>query len=181
MGQRYRQFSVEERIELARLRAAGVSIRQIAAGLDRAPSSPPPTGFAGPPSPPFRRGGSDDFAAKVEPISRPLSLPAEGGEGGPCAAWWVGWAPTPRPCWGHHRATRPGAGRGRSCDASQSGPLCKVLGPGLRRDDIGPAAPAGPPTLTPFVGARAPPTGFAGPLSPPSVRRELRLCRREPD
>ena len=39
MGQRYRQFSVEERIELARLRAAGVSIRQIAAGLDRAPSS----------------------------------------------------------------------------------------------------------------------------------------------
>ena len=39
MGQRYRQFSVEERIELARLRAAGVSIRQVAAGLDRAPSS----------------------------------------------------------------------------------------------------------------------------------------------
>jgi IS30 family transposase len=39
MGQRYRQFSLEERIELARLRAAGASIRQIAAGLDRAPSS----------------------------------------------------------------------------------------------------------------------------------------------
>lgn len=39
MGQRYRQFSVEERVEIARLRAAGVSIRQIAAGLDRAPSS----------------------------------------------------------------------------------------------------------------------------------------------
>lgn len=39
MGQRYRQFSVEERIEIARLRAEGRSIRQIAAGLDRAPSS----------------------------------------------------------------------------------------------------------------------------------------------
>ena len=39
MGQRYRQFSLEERIELARLHGAGASIRQIAAGLDRAPSS----------------------------------------------------------------------------------------------------------------------------------------------
>lgn len=39
MGQRYRQFSVEERIEIARLSAEGRSIRQIAAGLDRAPSS----------------------------------------------------------------------------------------------------------------------------------------------
>jgi len=39
MGQRYRQFSVEERIELARLRGEGLSIRQVAAALDRAPSS----------------------------------------------------------------------------------------------------------------------------------------------
>ena len=39
MGQRYRHFSVEERLELARLSAAGRSIRQIAAALDRAPSS----------------------------------------------------------------------------------------------------------------------------------------------
>jgi IS30 family transposase len=39
MGQRYRQFSVEERCEIARLQAEGRSIRQIAAGLDRAPSS----------------------------------------------------------------------------------------------------------------------------------------------
>lgn len=39
MGQRYRQFSAEERFEIARLRAEGRSIRQIAAGLDRAPSS----------------------------------------------------------------------------------------------------------------------------------------------
>ena len=39
MGQRYRQFSVEERVEIARLRSHGASIRQIAAGLDRAPSS----------------------------------------------------------------------------------------------------------------------------------------------
>ncbi|HEY4201353.1 MAG TPA: IS30 family transposase [Devosiaceae bacterium] len=39
MGHRYRQFSVEERCEIARLRTQGVSIRQIAAGLDRAPSS----------------------------------------------------------------------------------------------------------------------------------------------
>jgi len=39
MGRSYRQFSVEERCEIARLSAAGRSIRQIAAGLDRAPSS----------------------------------------------------------------------------------------------------------------------------------------------
>ena len=39
MGQSYRQFSIEERIEIARLSGAGRSIRQIAAGLDRAPSS----------------------------------------------------------------------------------------------------------------------------------------------
>ena len=39
MGQLYRQFSVEERVEIARLRGAGCSIRQIASGLDRAASS----------------------------------------------------------------------------------------------------------------------------------------------
>ena len=39
MGHRYRQFSVEERCEIARLSAQGRSIRAIAAGLDRAPSS----------------------------------------------------------------------------------------------------------------------------------------------
>jgi IS30 family transposase len=39
MGQSYRQFSVEERCEIARLSSQGRSIRQIAAGLDRAPSS----------------------------------------------------------------------------------------------------------------------------------------------
>ncbi len=39
MGQNYRQFSIEERCEIARLSAEGVSIRQIAAALDRAPSS----------------------------------------------------------------------------------------------------------------------------------------------
>jgi IS30 family transposase len=39
MGQGYRQFELEERCEIARLRAAGQSIRQIAAALDRAPSS----------------------------------------------------------------------------------------------------------------------------------------------
>jgi IS30 family transposase len=39
MGQRYRQFSVEERCEIARLSGEGRSIRQIAASLDRAPSS----------------------------------------------------------------------------------------------------------------------------------------------
>ena len=36
---RYRQFSLEERIEIARLSGAGSSIRQIASALDRAPSS----------------------------------------------------------------------------------------------------------------------------------------------
>lgn len=35
----YRQFGVEERFEIARLRGEGRSIRQIAAALDRAPSS----------------------------------------------------------------------------------------------------------------------------------------------
>jgi len=39
MGQKYRQFSVEERCEISRLSAAGASIRQITAALDRAPSS----------------------------------------------------------------------------------------------------------------------------------------------
>jgi len=39
MGKRYSQLSIEERCELARLRAAGGSIRQIAATLDRQPST----------------------------------------------------------------------------------------------------------------------------------------------
>jgi IS30 family transposase len=39
MGRGYRQFSIEERCELARLRGQGSSLRQIAATLDRAPSS----------------------------------------------------------------------------------------------------------------------------------------------
>lgn len=39
MGRTYRQFSVEERIEIARLSGEGRSLRQIAAALDRAPSS----------------------------------------------------------------------------------------------------------------------------------------------
>lgn len=39
MGQKYRQFSIEERCEIARLSASGQSLRQIAAALDRAPSS----------------------------------------------------------------------------------------------------------------------------------------------
>ena len=39
MGKRYKQFSLEERCELARLRAEGRSIRQIAAALGRAASS----------------------------------------------------------------------------------------------------------------------------------------------
>jgi IS30 family transposase len=39
MARGYRQFSVEERIEIARLSGQGHSIRQIAAALDRAPSS----------------------------------------------------------------------------------------------------------------------------------------------
>ena len=39
MGFQYKQISIEERCEIARLRAAGSSLRQIAANLDRAPSS----------------------------------------------------------------------------------------------------------------------------------------------
>ena len=39
MGFQYKQISIEERCEIARLRAAGSSFRQIAANLDRAPSS----------------------------------------------------------------------------------------------------------------------------------------------
>jgi IS30 family transposase len=39
MEQRYSQLSLDERIELARLQAQGSSIRQIAASLDRAPST----------------------------------------------------------------------------------------------------------------------------------------------
>ncbi len=39
MGSKYGQLSIEERCEIARRRDAGQSIRQMAAGLDRAPSS----------------------------------------------------------------------------------------------------------------------------------------------
>ena len=39
MGRSFRQFSLEDRCEIARRRQAGESIRQIAAALDRAPSS----------------------------------------------------------------------------------------------------------------------------------------------
>lgn len=39
MGRTYKQFSLEERCEIARLRADGQSLRQIAATLGRAPSS----------------------------------------------------------------------------------------------------------------------------------------------
>src|SRR5260370_26400180 len=39
MGRKYRQLSLEDRCEIARLQAEGRSIRQIAAALDRAPSS----------------------------------------------------------------------------------------------------------------------------------------------
>jgi len=39
MGTKYDQFTLEERCEIARLRADGCSIRQIAATLDRSPSS----------------------------------------------------------------------------------------------------------------------------------------------
>ena len=39
MGRSYEQFDLEERCEIAGRRAAGESIRQIAAALDRAPSS----------------------------------------------------------------------------------------------------------------------------------------------
>lgn len=39
MGQGYKHFSLEDRIEIARLQGKGCSIRQIAAALDRPPSS----------------------------------------------------------------------------------------------------------------------------------------------
>ena len=39
MGKHYRNITIEERCEIARLRAEGVSIRQIAAALDRSPST----------------------------------------------------------------------------------------------------------------------------------------------
>src|SRR4051812_50127300 len=39
MGQRYEQLSLEERCAIARLREAGQSLRQIAAALDRPPST----------------------------------------------------------------------------------------------------------------------------------------------
>jgi len=39
MGQRYDHLSIEERCEIARLRAAGTSIQKIAAALDRPPST----------------------------------------------------------------------------------------------------------------------------------------------
>jgi IS30 family transposase len=39
MGRRYEQLSLEDRCELARLQASGRSIRQIAAALDRSPST----------------------------------------------------------------------------------------------------------------------------------------------
>src|ERR1700688_1216886 len=39
MGEHYRQFILEERYTIARLREDGQSIRQIAAALDRSPSS----------------------------------------------------------------------------------------------------------------------------------------------
>jgi IS30 family transposase len=39
MGRRYKQLSLDDRCEIARLQANGRSIRQIAAALDRAPSS----------------------------------------------------------------------------------------------------------------------------------------------
>ena len=39
MGKQYQQVAFEERCEISRLRAAGLSVRQIAASLDRAPST----------------------------------------------------------------------------------------------------------------------------------------------
>src|SRR5438876_2917494 len=39
MGRRYKQLSLEERCEIARLRANGASVGQIAAALDRPPST----------------------------------------------------------------------------------------------------------------------------------------------
>lgn len=39
MGKRYGHVTIEERCEIARLHASGYSVRQIAAGLDRSPST----------------------------------------------------------------------------------------------------------------------------------------------
>src|SRR5271168_1194756 len=39
MGRQYDQLGLEERCEIARLQASGASVRQIAAALDRSPSS----------------------------------------------------------------------------------------------------------------------------------------------
>ena len=39
MGKQYQQVTFEERCEISRLRASGLSVRQIAASLDRAPST----------------------------------------------------------------------------------------------------------------------------------------------
>ena len=39
MGRKYQQLSLENRCEIARLQADGCSIRQIAAALDRPPST----------------------------------------------------------------------------------------------------------------------------------------------
>ena len=39
MGRRYEQFSLEERCTLSRLKQAGKTVRQIAAAMDRAPST----------------------------------------------------------------------------------------------------------------------------------------------
>jgi IS30 family transposase len=39
MGRRYEQLSLDDRCEIARLQADGQSVRQIAAALDRAPST----------------------------------------------------------------------------------------------------------------------------------------------
>ena len=39
MGKEYKQLSIQERCEIARLRTAGHSVRQIATGLDRSPST----------------------------------------------------------------------------------------------------------------------------------------------
>ena len=39
MGKHYRHVTIEERCEIARLRSEGRSVRQIAAGLDRSPST----------------------------------------------------------------------------------------------------------------------------------------------
>ena len=39
MGKHYEHITIEERCEIARLQASGYSVRQIAAGLDRSPST----------------------------------------------------------------------------------------------------------------------------------------------